>query len=120
MKIKTDFVTNSSSSSYMLLLDVDTVEKLYTYMEHLQNKNPHGENYLIDTLETEKQLREYTDGEPLDWVNKTRPPTYLFIGESDYNQYLAAINEGKVVVCIDIDYENDETFKLSEWGEYIA
>lgn len=56
MKIRSDFVTNSSSSSYVCIAKVDLTDELRAYMKEEFGK--FGERLLKEQLESGKSIRE--------------------------------------------------------------
>jgi len=120
MKIKSDFVTNSSSTSYILIITPEDVDYLYSFIEELQEKNNNSETSIGNTLETIKELKEYVNGEPLDWVREARGPKFLWMDKTEYDICYKGIKEGKVAIEVSIDYNGGSEFEESDWAKCIV
>jgi hypothetical protein len=113
MKIKTDFVTNSSSTSYILSILENELPKLVTIVETLhQDELASNEGcHVRNIFRTKQELQDYTNGAPYDWVSKCRGFRYWNLDEREYDLFEKAISEGNLGVYVYIDRNVDATFE---------
>lgn len=100
MKIKTDFVTNSSSIGYVLEVskDFDVIDLLYRNGITLNRVD--DDSYECSDVE---ELISYAQGEPCDWVDKVRGPRdWYHLGPTIYEACEKAINNDNKAVYISI------------------
>ena len=97
MKIKTDFVTNSSTVVYFIssptVIDKDIL--------HVTPGHAVEEYVVFKTME---ELIEYTQSEKCDWISKVRGP-YRFwgMGKKYYQRCKEIIISGNIVIHMDIN-----------------
>lgn len=107
MKIKSDFITNSSSTSYIMWWPGNDMDGL-THMISEIAKDPEGSNEGVnfDVFETIEELDYYTNGEiPLDWVQKARGfPNFEYMDEGNYKRLKKAIQNGNFAIDANIDW----------------
>jgi len=121
MKIKTDFVTNSSSSSYIIGVSDDDYDGLIEFIQALDN-DPMASNEGVDIREEFndiKLLQTYTNGMiSLDWAQKATGPRFEYFNETQYNAALEILKEGNTVIYASIDRNVCEKFE-EQYGDLV-
>jgi hypothetical protein len=120
MKIKLDFVTNSSSTCFLLVIPENISDELKESIEYY-NDDPEGwsegtRSYLFTNKL--KELQEFTNDGPLDWASLPGGPQFHNLSENDYNEYKEIIENGDTVVKVWVDYNVCESFE-NRWKNYI-
>ena len=107
MRIKADFVTNSSSVAYILEARYPIYRKDIRWSFHK------WEN--LRCFWTKKQLIAYTQHHKTDWINIARGPDKFYnLHEGEYQKCLEIIKQGKVAVYARCDQHRDYTKFISE------
>jgi hypothetical protein len=123
MKIKTDFVTNSSSSSYVLALDESEIPDLIKFMDQLKHdQNNYGNGTGIKFVFSKmKSLLDYVNGRPYDWASKPYGFQFANMGEERFTVCKDVIeNKNKVAVGVRVDYMLQDKFHEGGWEKYVA
>jgi len=121
MKFKIDFVTNSSSSCFILSIPKEKYIDFKDYLKFLDSQ-PEASNEgarIYWDFETIRELKEHVNNGPLDWVKEIVDPNFENMDKERYEMCKEHINEGNIVCEAAVDYNVCEIFTDSEWSNYI-
>ena len=121
MKIKLDFVTNSSSACYLLSIPENSLPELLNYISEL-NQEPEASNEGVRTYfsaTTLKELQEYTHDGPFDWASKPGGLQFNNLSENNYITCKEILDSGGTVIEVWVDYGACETFDR-DWKDNIV
>jgi len=117
MKIRADFITNSSSTGYIVAIDEGQLENMQAFLQAL-NDDPDAANEGVRTYMISKnidELNENVNGRPFDWASQPSGLEFKNMHEVTYKSCKEAIENGKVVMEIWVDYNVCEQFD-DEYG----
>jgi len=121
MKIKLDYVTNSSSTGFIVGISRTEVESFAEYIAELNdhedaaNEGVSAEMFAYD----KKELDEYTNDGPIDWAQKPTGPRFERLGPEQYKSCLEIIENGGVAIECWIDNNVCEKFD-DDYGDKIV
>lgn len=120
MRIKLDFVTNSSSACYILAIPIDRFAEVKHYIAEL-NEHPEASNEGVRTYfsaSTLKELQDHTNDGPFDWASRPFGLNFTNLSEESYNVCKTSIEMGESVFEVWVDYGVCEDF-ADYWKEHI-
>lgn len=113
MKIKSDFVTNSSSSSFIVGWDPDTFSDLEDYIHKLNEHEDAGNEGVryYESFRTMKELDEYTNDGPFDWASLPCGVRFENLNEESYEICKSMLKEYGSATIVMVDYNVCEIFE---------
>ena len=119
MKLKADFITNSSSAAYVVSLKPGEIPEFEDFISDM-DANPEYSNEGVrvwERFDTKKQLYEYATDRPYDWASKAMAPVLEQMDERTFNICLEAINNGCVAFYTAVDYNACDEFEQSKYKD---
>lgn len=110
MKINLDFITNSSSTMFIIKLDNKILRK------DIQEKFAFRYDESFRFFKNKKNLINFTEAGKNDWITKARgtPSNFYNMDEDCYEEACKILNSGKFIAYAEInrnDYERGNRFR---------
>lgn len=105
MKVKLEYTTNSSSSSYILEVSPSIYNDV---IKHIK-RYPY-EVYLDHEFDNLQDLQDFTNGRPYDWASAPRGLNYIKLTQYQYEQIKKIIECGQIALILRCDHYMEESF----------
>ena len=122
MKIKSDFVTNSSSTCYVVSFRNENHLLDFEQYMHELDRDPDASNEGVrfyEIFRNLKELQEYVNDGPLDWARKPMGPRFINMGADSYKIFKEVVDKGEIVGELAVDYNVCEKFECSKFKDII-
>lgn len=111
MKIKNSFVTNSSSTSFIVIVKPYYLDSFLDSIAEM-NQHPDAEEecglyYIFKNID---ELNEYTNDEPIDWISKITGPKFVNLNKESYLKCKEEIEKNNYICEVFIDNNLCEYF----------
>jgi len=121
MKIKSDFVTNSSSVSFIVSIDPNEIFKLKQFIEKLEEHHSSvpGDNHIYFVCDNMQCLLDYTNGREYDWAAQARGLQFFNLEEKTFENCKKIIEDGHVAAKVRINNNISGKF-VDTWQDHIV
>ena len=112
MKYRNGFISNSSSSSFIISTksDKEKIKVEIDLVEFIENCGEYGESGLRCILRNEKDVLDYIKEygyEPIEEFFEDEP-----YWKEKYDEMKQQINDGNIIICCDIGYDKTSQFEV--------
>lgn len=122
MKFKSDFVTNSSSSSFIVGWNPDEISDLEEYVIELDKHEYAGNEgvRMYEGFTTMKELDEYTNDGPFDWASLPGGVRFENLNKEAYEICKSMIEKHGSATIVMVDYNVCDIFQddMGDKAEY--
>lgn len=110
MKIKADFVTNSSSTMYVIEFSKHYLRKDFEQFFTLRT----GE--YLRLFKDKQTLIKYTQDQDVDWITEVtkKPLNYWGMGRDEFDEAMQILDEGSLVVYLEMDRNDSDRTDRAE------
>jgi hypothetical protein len=110
MKIKADFITNSSTTMYVIEFSKEYLRKHFE--QHFTLRT--GERLRL--FKDKRSLIKYTQDDDVDWITEVtkQPLMYWGMPRDEFEESIQILDEGKYVVYVEMDRNDSERTDRAE------